>query len=150
MPGEDAEILRRFCDAVVDLPERELAALYREAFACGDRLSLSLSSRGGVGAAHDPAISPVRWERLYRLHGWRSPVGEAPDFLPSVLEFTACRPVPGRLAMEAYLGRLDLLRVSLSQRQSPYADVLAAVCTALRRPPHTPRSVSTARRRRLN
>lgn len=58
--------------------------------------------------------------------------GELPDHLPIVLEFAArVDPDAGGALLQDFRPALELLRLSLVERGSPYADVLVAVCATL-------------------
>ncbi|WP_443048449.1 nitrate reductase molybdenum cofactor assembly chaperone [Streptomyces sp. NBC_00272] len=76
-----------------------------------------------------PAASdPSHTRPLYREHGWQPPADELPDFLPLALEFAARSPDAGRRALQEHRAALELLRMALADHESPYADVLKAVC----------------------
>jgi nitrate reductase molybdenum cofactor assembly chaperone NarJ/NarW len=58
--------------------------------------------------------------------------GELPDYLPMVLEFAACAdPVAGAELLQDYRASLELLRIALQEKQSPYAAAAVAVCDTL-------------------
>ncbi|AZG48386.1 nitrate reductase molybdenum cofactor assembly chaperone [Gordonia insulae] len=58
--------------------------------------------------------------------------GELPDHLPIVLEFAArVDPQSGSRLLQQHRPALELLRLSLLDRRTPYADVVAAVCATL-------------------
>lgn len=58
--------------------------------------------------------------------------GELPDYLPMVLEFGArVDHAAGRELLIANRPALELIRLSLAERDSPYADLLVAVCATL-------------------
>ncbi|TFB71626.1 nitrate reductase molybdenum cofactor assembly chaperone [Cryobacterium sp. Hz9] len=58
--------------------------------------------------------------------------GELPDFLPLVLEFAAIvNQEAGRELLLKYRPSLELLRLALSEHESPYAEVLTGVCDTL-------------------
>ena len=58
--------------------------------------------------------------------------GELPDFLPLMLEYAArVDPVDGAALLQEHRAGLELLRLALVERRSPYAGVLAAVCATL-------------------
>ncbi|MFW0784042.1 nitrate reductase molybdenum cofactor assembly chaperone [Gordonia sp. CPCC 206044] len=58
--------------------------------------------------------------------------GELPDHLPIVLEFAArVDPVAGAELLVENRRALELIRLSLLDRHSPYADVLTAICATL-------------------
>ncbi len=74
-----------------------------------------------------------RFKAAYRASGFLVDThGELPDYLPMVLEFAACADLAaGRELLQAYRPSLELLRIALQERQSPYAGALAAVCATL-------------------
>ncbi len=74
-----------------------------------------------------------RFKAAYRESGFLVDThGELPDFLPMVLEFAACADLAvGRQLLEAYRPSLELLRIALHEKASPYAGALVAVCETL-------------------
>jgi nitrate reductase molybdenum cofactor assembly chaperone NarJ/NarW len=58
--------------------------------------------------------------------------GELPDYLPMVLEYAAIvDPVDGTALLQKYRSSVELLRLALEERGTPYAGVLTAVCSTL-------------------
>ncbi len=57
--------------------------------------------------------------------------GELPDHLPLVLEFARHDPAAGAALLQEYRASVELIRLALADRGSPYADVVAAVCDTL-------------------
>lgn len=57
--------------------------------------------------------------------------GELPDHLPVVLEYAARAPRDGAALLQEYRASLELIRLALGDRGSPYAGVVAAVCDTL-------------------
>ena len=58
--------------------------------------------------------------------------GELPDYLPMVLEYAAIvDPVDGTALLQEYRSSVELLRLALNERGTPYAGVLTAVCSTL-------------------
>lgn len=58
--------------------------------------------------------------------------GELPDHLPLMLEFAAVAdPRDGTALLLEHRAALELIRLALAERGTPYADVLAAVCGTL-------------------
>jgi nitrate reductase delta subunit len=74
-----------------------------------------------------------RFKAAYRRSGFLVDThGELPDYLPMVLEFAACADLAGgRELLQAYRPSLELLRIALEEKQSPYAGALHAVCATL-------------------
>ncbi|MGS2591926.1 nitrate reductase molybdenum cofactor assembly chaperone [Streptomyces hebeiensis] len=127
-PG--AEALLRFHTAVVGVPVLEMSARYVTTFDRSRRRTLHLTYYTD-GETRRRGRSLLRWQDLYRAHGWRPPSDELPDFLPLALEFAARCPRPGRRALREHRAALELLRLALRDHRSPYADVLEAVCRTL-------------------
>lgn len=68
----------------------------------------------------------------YREAGVDGPKAEAPDHLPVVLEFAALiDPATGRRLLVEHRVAIDVLAAALTERRSPYADAVAAVCATL-------------------
>lgn len=58
--------------------------------------------------------------------------GELPDYLPMVLEFAArVDAEAGCTILQDYRASLELLRIALQEKQSPYAAAVVAVCATL-------------------
>ncbi|HEU5484215.1 MAG TPA: nitrate reductase molybdenum cofactor assembly chaperone [Microlunatus sp.] len=58
--------------------------------------------------------------------------GELPDYLPLMLEYAArVDPNDGRGLLQDFRRGLELLRLALVERRTPYAGVIAAVCETL-------------------
>jgi nitrate reductase delta subunit len=58
--------------------------------------------------------------------------GELPDYLPMVLEYAArVDPVDGTALLQEYRRSVELLRLALAERGTPYAGVVTAVCSTL-------------------
>jgi nitrate reductase delta subunit len=74
-----------------------------------------------------------RFKTAYRRSGFVVDThGELPDYLPMVLEFAACAdPVVGAQLLQEYRASVELLRIALLERQSPYAAAVTAVCATL-------------------
>jgi nitrate reductase delta subunit len=82
---------------------------------------------------------------VYRDAGVEPPSGEAPDHLPVVLEFAATvDPAAGRRLLNDHRVPIDVLREALTEADSPYAHVVAAVCETL--PAATDQDVRRAQR----
>jgi len=75
----------------------------------------------------------AEFKQRYRASGWLVDTrGELPDHLPLVLEYAALAdPADGTAMLQEYRASVELIRLALEERRSPYADVLAAVCSTL-------------------
>ncbi|WP_369211810.1 nitrate reductase molybdenum cofactor assembly chaperone [Streptomyces flavofungini] len=118
---------------------RELAAHYVRIFDFKNRHSLYLSW-WREGDTRRRGMALVRFKEVYRAHGLEFSGEELPDFLPAVLEFSAH--VGPELLLEHRSG-LELLRLALREADTPYADVLDAVCASL--PGPSPKDQAEAR-----
>ena len=123
------ELERQYVD-VFDLSRRN--ALYLSYWTDGDT-----RRRGDVLA---------RFKAAYRASGFVVDThGELPDHLPMVLEFAAVAdPVAGEELLQDYRASLELVRLALVDRGSPYADALVAVCATLPGPSPADRAAAMA------
>jgi nitrate reductase delta subunit len=73
------------------------------------------------------------FKQVYQRSGFRlRHDDELPDHLPLVLEFAAVvDPSAGSRLLQDYRPSLELIRLALLERNSPFADVLVAVCSTL-------------------
>jgi len=133
VPGGDArDALGRFL-AYLDLtaPD-ELAAHYVETFDLRRRCCLYLTYyTDGDTRRRGTALAGLK--ARYRAAGWEPPdTAELPDYLPLVLEFAArCDPAEGAAILHEHRAGIETLHLALTQRGTPYADVVAAVRAAL-------------------
>ncbi|NEA39308.1 nitrate reductase molybdenum cofactor assembly chaperone [Streptomyces sp. SID11385] len=118
----------------------ELAAHYVRTFDFKNRHSLYLSWWSD-GDTRRRGMSLVRFKEVYRAHGLDFTSEELPDFLPAVLEFSA--QAGPQLLLEHRPG-IELLRLSLTEADTPYARLLDAVCGTL--PGPSPQDLAEARR----
>lgn len=120
----------------------QLAAAYVETFDMRRRSTLHLTYYA-YGDTRKRGMALLRFKHAYRQAGVEIEDGELPDYLPMVLEFAAAVDhVQGERLLAEHVPVLELLRLSLQDSGSPYADLLAAVLATL--PP-----ISTADRRRI-
>jgi len=89
----------------------------------------------GEGDRRERGTSLLRLRRLYRAAGLPQQDGELPDFLPVMLEFAASAPGGrGELVLREHRAALELVRHSLRERASSYADILDAISVTLGEP----------------
>ncbi|MUL84025.1 MULTISPECIES: nitrate reductase molybdenum cofactor assembly chaperone [unclassified Mycolicibacterium] len=135
------EFLRRFGET--DPMQR--ASNYVETFDMRRRSSLHLTYYA-YGDTRKRGMALLRFKHAYRQAGIEADDlgnSELPDYLPMVLEFAATVDhAQGERLLAEHVPVLELLRLSLQDNTSYYADVLAAVLTTL--PP-----VNSADRRRI-
>jgi nitrate reductase delta subunit len=122
-PGD--QVARHYVETF-DLRRR--CALYLTYYRYGDTRKRGMAMLGFKAAYRAAGLDPVKGEGEVG--------GELPDYLPLVLDFAALH-ARGEKLLRAHRADLELLLRALRQAGSPYADVVAAVCTqlpALRRP----------------
>jgi len=82
------------------------------------------------GDTRKRGMSLLAFKNSYRSAGYVPADQELPDYLPMVLDFAALTP-RGTALLHAHRADLELLRRALHQAETPYAGLLAAVCTQL-------------------
>lgn len=111
---------------------RELERAYVETFDLSRKHALYLSYwTDGDTRRRGEVLG--RFKQAFRDSGLMvTPGGELPDYLPIVLEFAALAdPVRGRELLIEFRPSLEMLRLALEEHASPYAAVVAAVCSTL-------------------
>lgn len=142
LPSEVRENLDRFLRHLRDTEPLALAQQYVETFDLRRRASLHLTYYA-YGDTRKRGMALLRFKHAYRHAGVELDDTELPDHLPVLLEFAATvDPIGGERLLGEHVPVLELLRLSLSDSDSPYASILAAVVATL--PPLT-----TADRRRI-
>ena len=130
-PPAAAAALERFCRWWTDKEPLVLQQHYVELFDLHKRCGLYLSFYG-EGDRRDRGQALLRLKRMYRAAGLPLEGSELPDYLPVMLEFAAGAPDGrGEIILREHRPALELLRTSLRERGTPYADVVEAACTAL-------------------
>ncbi len=142
--GRAREPLARSLSALSALDDRAAAEQYVATFDLSRRTTMYLTY-WTAGDTRNRGAEMHAFLAAYRDSGARPPKSEAPDHLPVVLEFAATvDPEAGRRLMIEHRVPIDMLYTGLVERQSPYADVVAAVCTTL--PPVGDQELLRARR----
>jgi nitrate reductase delta subunit len=86
------------------------------------------------GDTRKRGMALLRLKRLFAAAGLELTSGELPDYLPLLLEFAALAPDgAGEVLLREHRAALELLRHSLRDTESPYADLLGAICAGLPR-----------------
>lgn len=125
------EPLGRFYDWWAATPALALAQQYVETFDLHKRSSLYLTYYA-LGDKRERGVALLRLKKLYRAAGLPIEGRELPDYLPAMLEFASFAPPGhGELVLREQRPALELVRLSLHEQQSPYADVLDAVGSML-------------------
>jgi nitrate reductase delta subunit len=129
LPGSPAaSALRSFTRWWTTADPLALAEHYVETFDLDKRCGLYLSFYG-EGDRRGRGAALLRLKRLYRAAGLPLDGSELPDFLPVMLEFAAAAPDGrGAIVLREHRPALELLRRSLHERGTAYAQVLDAVC----------------------
>lgn len=123
--------LQRFVDHAAATPDRDLGEHYVATFDRRRRFCLYLTWwTDGETRRRGNALAVLK-ER-YRRGGLELGNRELPDFLPVVLEYAAIGDLADGLAvLQEQRAGLELLRIALEEAESPYASVVAAVCSLL-------------------
>ena len=109
----------------------EVAAAYVDTFDMSKRHALYLSYWTD-GDTRRRGMVLAGFKQRYREAGLElEGTGELPDHLPLVLEFAAQRPDEGAALLQEYRASVELIRIALAERGSPYAGVMTAVCATL-------------------
>jgi nitrate reductase delta subunit len=125
--------LERFVAYLDACSPGELERLYVETFDLRRRASLYLTYYVH-GDTRKRGMALLRLKRLYAAAGLEPTSGELPDYLPLLLEFAALAPDgAGDALLREHRPALELLRASLRDADSPYADLLDALCAGLPR-----------------
>ncbi|MBO2447452.1 nitrate reductase molybdenum cofactor assembly chaperone [Actinomadura barringtoniae] len=126
--GPAAERLAAFLGHMDATPLGELAEHYVETFDRRRRCCLYMTYyRDGDTRRRGGSLAALKGR--YREAGLELDSRELPDFLPIVLEFAALH--DGADLLTEYRPGLELLRLALLDRRSPYAAPVEAVCASL-------------------
>lgn len=129
-----AQALARFLDWWTATDPLSVAQHYVETFDLQKRSGLYLTFYG-EGDRRERGMALLRLRKLYRAAGLPQEGDELPDFLPVMLEFAAAAPPGyGELVLREHRAALELVRLSLHDRDSPYAHVVDAACSTLGEP----------------
>jgi nitrate reductase delta subunit len=128
-PRQAREGFERFLGWLRATPPAEVAQHYVETFDLRRRCALYLTYFR-YGDTRKRGMAMVVFKTAYRDAGFVPTDDELPDYLPMVLDFAAFSDRGQRL-LHGHRTDLELLRRALVKRESPYADVLAAVCAQL-------------------
>lgn len=130
-PRAARQAFARFLGWLRATPPTEVAQHYVATFDLRRRCALYLTYYR-YGDTRKRGMSMLTFKREYRAAGYQPTDQELPDYLPLVLDFAALTPRGERL-LRGHAGDLELLRRAVHEAQSPYADVVAAVCATLPR-----------------
>lgn len=125
--------VQRFVAYLAANTQAELERRYVETFDLRRRSGMYLTYYVH-GDTRKRGMALLRLKRLYAAAGLELASGELPDYLPLVLEFAALAPDgAGETLLREHRPALELLRRSLRDADSPYADLLDAICAGLPR-----------------
>jgi len=125
-------------------PPAVVAETYVDTFDFDRRASLYLSYYVH-GDTRDRGAALLALRGSYRAAGYRMSGDELPDYLPVMLELAALDDA-GLVALGEHRAALEVLRTTLRDAQSPYADLLDVIAVLL---PRAPRRVLAAAHRML-
>ncbi|EGD55142.1 nitrate reductase molybdenum cofactor assembly chaperone [Gordonia neofelifaecis] len=131
-PSTATAALRRFLEHAATADRTGLAQHYTDVFDLSRKRTLYLSYWSAGDTRRRGAVLG-RFKQLYRDSGFLVNLqGELPDHLPIVLEFTALADADrGTAILSDNRAALELIRFALLDLDSPYADILTAVCATL-------------------
>ena len=128
-PARDA--FARFLAWLEATAPDEVAQHYVQTFDLRRRCALYLTYYR-YGDTRKRGLAMVAFKTAYRDAGFVPADDELPDYLPMVLDFAALAD-RGRRLLRSRRGDVELLRRALARAESPYEDVVAAVCAQLPR-----------------
>lgn len=132
--------LERFCAWWTQTDPLEVEQHYVETLDLNKRSGLYLTFYG-EGDKRERGSALLRLKRMYRSAGLPLEGTELPDYLPVMLEFAAAAPPGhGEVVLREHHAALELVRLSLRERESPYAHLIDAVCLTLGAPSATDRA----------
>lgn len=109
----------------------ELEQAYVETFDLQKRSSLYLTFFS-EGDTRKRGQALLRLKRLYAAAGFDLQGAELPDYLPVMLEFAELAPEGvGRRLLAEHRHGLELLRLHLTELESPYRHVVEGICAGL-------------------
>lgn len=130
-PRAGREAFGRFLGWLRVTSPTEVAQHYVETFDLRRRCALYLTYYR-YGDTRKRGMSMLAFKTAYRAAGFTPTDDELPDYLPMVLDFASLSP-RGESMLRAHRADLELLRRALQEAETPYADVVEAVCTQLPR-----------------
>jgi nitrate reductase molybdenum cofactor assembly chaperone NarJ/NarW len=131
LPDEQSTPLRRFVEHALSTPVLDLAAGFVATFDHQRRCCLYLTYYAH-GDTRNRGQALLAFKSAYRAAGLILGDDELPDHLAVVLEFAATADAAGgRQLLLDHRAGLELLRLALQDAQSPYVDVVRAVCATL-------------------
>ncbi len=124
------DTLRAFLAWWAAEPGDALQRSYVETFDFSRRTALDLTYYTH-GDRRQRGLALLALRRRYSAAGLELEGPELPDHLPVLLEFAAAAPEAGGALLAEFRPVIELLRMSLERRGTPYAALLAALCRTL-------------------
>jgi nitrate reductase delta subunit len=122
--------LRRFLDHAAGTPLTALATDYVATFDHRKRCCLFLTYYAH-GDTRNRGMALLTLKQTYAAAGLQLTDEELPDHLAVMLEYAATNPEAGTAMLVEHQAGLELLRLSLRESHSPWADVLDSVSATL-------------------
>lgn len=140
--ADAAAALDRFLDWWLGTDPLEVTRHYVETLDLNKRSGLYLTFYSD-GDKRQRGAALLRLKQMYRSAGLPlEGSDELPDYLPVMLEFAAFAPDGrGEIVLREHRAALELVRLSLRDLASPYAELLEAVCLTLGELPARDRSL---------
>ncbi|MEZ5155725.1 MAG: nitrate reductase molybdenum cofactor assembly chaperone [Solirubrobacterales bacterium] len=130
-PSPAREALGRFLNWWTETSQLAAEQHYVETIDLHKRSGLYLTFYG-EGDKRERGAALLRLKQLYRSAGLPLGGTELPDYLPVMLEFAASAPDGrGEIVLREHRAALELVRLSLTEDESPYAELVDAVCLTL-------------------
>ncbi|WP_084316882.1 nitrate reductase molybdenum cofactor assembly chaperone [Actinospica robiniae] len=130
-PKAARESFARFLGWLRATEPTAVAQHYVETFDLRRRCALYLTYYR-YGDTRKRGMAMLEFKTAYRAAGFAPNEDELPDYLPMVLEFASLTD-RGMKLIHGHRADLELLRRALVRADSPYAEVLAAVCAQVPR-----------------
>jgi nitrate reductase delta subunit len=128
-PRPTREAFGQFLTWLRATPPTEVAQHYVQTFDLRRRCALYLTYYR-YGDTRKRGMAMIIFKSVYRAAGFVPCEDELPDYLPMVLDFADLCPRGERL-LHAHRADLELLRRALAAAETPYTQVVAAVCARL-------------------
>lgn len=131
LPATVSEPLRAFIASAeaagADAFQREYVATFDLKRKCSLYLSYF-----ATGDTRKRGTALVTFLEAYRAAGWEFDAPELPDYLPAVLEFSACSDsAMADALLAAHIEGIEVLRAALEELDSPWALVIRAITLSL-------------------
>lgn len=128
-PKPTREAFAQFLTWLRATPPTEVAQHYVQTFDLRRRCALYLTYYR-YGDTRKRGMAMIVFKTTFRAAGFVPCEDELPDYLPMVLDFADLCPRGERL-LHAHRADLELLRRALAAAETPYTQVVAAVCAQL-------------------